>query len=217
MGRTHALSGAVAYLAGASLVGPVSPAQCALGVVVTAGAALVPDLDHPHASAVHALGPITRGAGWVIRHVSGGHRHATHSLVGVSVATGLAWLAGLNAWATGAGLWVLAVCAIYALRPRAHVAERVATAGVAVAGIGWLMTAQTPDPWWLVGVVALGTATHVAGDMCTERGVPLAWPVSRRSVRIGSIDTGKTVERRLVVPVLYVALAALLTLPLLTG
>ena len=39
---------------------------------------------------------------------------------------------------------------------------------------------MTLIPW----LIAVGTATHLAGDMLTNEGIPIAWPLSRRHVRL---------------------------------
>jgi hypothetical protein len=94
LGQTHALSAAGAFLA---LSFPVShyvhhltPLTAAISTLVAAGAGLLPDLDHPSASPARAFGPISQGAARFVAHVSGGHRHATHSFLGLTVAGGLA-------------------------------------------------------------------------------------------------------------------------------
>lgn len=59
MGSTHALMGGVA----GALIAPAlsfGPFMTVASVVITAGAALVPDLDHTNSSATLAHGPVTR-------------------------------------------------------------------------------------------------------------------------------------------------------------
>jgi hypothetical protein len=36
---------------------------------------------------------VTRAFAWLVEHVSGGHRHGTHSLVGIAAFTGAAYAA----------------------------------------------------------------------------------------------------------------------------
>jgi hypothetical protein len=64
MGHSHAVSGTTVWLAGAAGLAaagwPESPWHVVAGTVVCAGAALLPDLDHPSATIVLALGPVTR-------------------------------------------------------------------------------------------------------------------------------------------------------------
>ena len=208
MGRTHALSGAVAYLALVPLL-HASAVQAAVGAVCTAGAALLPDLDHPQATATHTLGPVTRVLGWVVRRLAGGHRRGSHSVLGIAAFAGVAALAARADIADGIALWVLAALAARAVRRRAPVAERLAVAVVTAGGAWWLVAGHGLDPWFLPVAVAIGAAAHVVGDLMTEQGARVLWPLSARSFRIASIDTGHAVERWLVAPALWAALAVL--------
>lgn len=176
----------------------------------TAGAALLPDLDHPKASATHALGPVTMAVGWVVRLLSGGHRRGSHSLVGIGAFAALAWLASLGDVASMAALWVLASLAVRAFRSRDPVIERLIVAVGTAAGAWWLVSHYNLHPWFLPLATGLGAATHVLGDACTEQGIRPLWPVSRWRMRLATIDTGKGVERWVVVPVLWLGLAVLL-------
>ncbi len=62
---------------------------------LTAAYALAPDIDQCGSTSARSLGFVTEALAWVIRKVSGGHRHGTHSLVGVGTFTAVAWLACL--------------------------------------------------------------------------------------------------------------------------
>jgi LexA-binding, inner membrane-associated putative hydrolase len=57
------------------------------------GAAVLPDIDHPDGSVAYSFGFVTEGFAWLIEHVSGGHRHGTHSLAGIAAFTGAAYVA----------------------------------------------------------------------------------------------------------------------------
>ena len=131
MGYGHAAMGAAGFLAltsSSSLALGIAPQPLpvvAAGALLTAGAALLPDLDHHDGTiarsvpAVRILGVTlvpspTQAMAARIERASGGHRHLTHSLVGIGAATAAA--AGLTllhlpaAWAAAlanrAG-WVL--------------------------------------------------------------------------------------------------------------
>ncbi|WP_055082829.1 metal-dependent hydrolase [Kocuria salsicia] len=98
MGPSHAACGAAAWvaltgtytvqLADVSLpvglgVMPVGNAGVITGSLICAGAALLPDLDHPGGTVARSLPPLS---GWIAKAtstLSGGHRRATHSLVGL--------------------------------------------------------------------------------------------------------------------------------------
>lgn len=87
LGRDHALSGAVAFTAAAPLLHATGIIPMAAGAALTAGAALLPDLDHPSSTAARSLGFLTRTFAWTLARVSGGHRHGTHSLLGIAAFT----------------------------------------------------------------------------------------------------------------------------------
>jgi len=63
MGRTHATSGAVAFLAVLPLLHqaglPLTPLAVPVAAIAAAGAATLPDLDHPQATVSQSLGPAT--------------------------------------------------------------------------------------------------------------------------------------------------------------
>src|SRR6201996_3065979 len=94
LGRDHALSGAVVF---AALAPPlhVSLAHLAAGVVLSAGAGVLPDIDHPDSTISRSFGFLTEWFAWVVDRLSGGHRHGTHSLLGIAVFTAGAYGAGL--------------------------------------------------------------------------------------------------------------------------
>jgi membrane-bound metal-dependent hydrolase YbcI (DUF457 family) len=157
MGKTHAITGAMAFGLAAIPATPLldlRPGDLLLGTVVTAGAAVLPDIDHPGSGISRTLGPATRAFAWLVRRTSGGHRCGTHSLTGVAIVTLLAFTAtGLyarNAWwlAAGAGLAVMLGGAGYLAaatepprpaRPRRpvhpHTSAAAWTAGVALAAL----------------------------------------------------------------------------------
>ncbi len=52
--------------------------------------------------------------------------------------------------------------------------------------------------------VTLGAATHLLGDLMTERGIPIFWPIKKR-FRIASFNTNSKVEKRLIFPLTILA------------
>jgi membrane-bound metal-dependent hydrolase YbcI (DUF457 family) len=91
LGRTHALFGVVTgAVAGFALHAPRP--QAAVAAVLTAGAAVLPDIDHPDATVARCFAFVTQAFAWLVGKLSGGHRHLTHSLFGAGVFTALAWL-----------------------------------------------------------------------------------------------------------------------------
>jgi membrane-bound metal-dependent hydrolase YbcI (DUF457 family) len=218
MGHTHSLSGAAAFLAVSPLlVSHPSPAAVAVGAVCAAGGALLPDMDHHSATPARAFGFPSRLLAWAIGKVSGGHRHATHSILGLAAFTVAAYGATTaRGWPLIVLLTLLAGMAVRALGPRPRERRwKLDYADVAglvhAAAAGWLAYRVVTSgmdlsvvPW----AVAMGAAAHIAGDMLTEQGCPLGWP-SLRYYRVATINTGSWVERYLVAGALYLILAAI--------
>jgi hypothetical protein len=165
MGPAHSLSGAAAWLgvgAAAAAVGHAMPwPVIVVGALITAGAALAPDLDHKAATISRSFGPLSRGACDVVDTVAhavyqatrkpgdprraGGHRTLTHTwvwavLIGAG-ASGLAMVGGR--WAVLAILFVHMVLAVEGLLWRmARGAHHV---------LVWLLGATSA--WILAGVL----------------------------------------------------------------
>src|SRR5215472_7897304 len=213
MSHSHALSGACAGVAAGIFLHLPSAQTGALGMLA-AGAALLPDLDSCGSCSARSLGWLSVIPSLVIRKLSGGHRHATHSLLGIGVFTALAVVAGrfrhdlagriglgfLVTLIVAGGLEALWVC-------RAHLADTVgAVAAAVVVFTGFDLT--------LIPVaVAAGCAAHIWGDMLTQSGCPLLLPVSRFRFkwwpRPLAFTTGTAPERLIVDPVLLILLAVL--------
>lgn len=148
MGRSHALSGAVGWLAGCAaldVVGLEVPgAVIAAGVVVSTGFALLPDLDHEGSTVSRTLGPVTgflsgltAGLSVTVRssscrhcggHDDGGHRGLTHTAAGALVmgllvaGCGLLWPAVTAVVVVGFAAWLAAHTALSA-KTRAKVGD----------------------------------------------------------------------------------------------
>ncbi|MDO4919852.1 metal-dependent hydrolase [Kocuria sp.] len=107
MGPSHAACGAAAWVAltgtytvhladvslpvGLGLM-PVGNPGVLTGALICAGAALLPDLDHPGGTVARSLPPLSTWLARGIARISGGHRRGTHSLVGLLVVLVLAVL-----------------------------------------------------------------------------------------------------------------------------
>ena len=210
MGRTHALSGLVAGAAAGQFIWHLNLSHLAIGAGIAAGAAVLPDIDHPDASVARCFGFVTEAFAWVIEHISGGHRHGTHSLVGVAAITGGAYAAEhyryLLAGKIGLGLLLVLVLAagLRALKIGGHFGDLIAIA--IAAGMFYTGFGISQIPW----AIAIGTATHLVGDMLTNEGIPIAWPLSRFHVRLlpepFAFTTGTRPERWVVAPALLAAL-----------
>ena len=215
LGRSHALSGLVAGLAVGSLVLHEPAAPVALFTGLTAAYALAPDMDSCGSTEARSFGFVTYVLAWCVRAVSGGHRHGTHSILGVAAFTAVAWLACLfrHDWpgriVLGVILAVGLAAAADALRPGPAHGEGILGVAAAVAMV-WSGYGLALVPV----AAALGCATHLLGDSMTRCGVPLLWPATMREFHLTPrfmwFTTGKTAERWIVTPLLLAGLGYLL-------
>lgn len=220
MGRTHATSGTVAFLAVLPILPWVgveaSTPTTVVGALAAAGGAVLPDLDDPQATVCRSLGPVTAVLSAAVAAVSGGHRQATHSALGVAVFTVFTWFltlaqttagrALLRAWLTL--LFVAAAAALQLPGPR------VLRLAVGVAGALLLVRASTGHTFAVevvVWAVMIGSASHIIGDLLTREGCPLLWPASHRRQHLMSLTTDGWAERVVIGPALAVV-AVLLTI-----
>jgi membrane-bound metal-dependent hydrolase YbcI (DUF457 family) len=213
LGHSHALSGGVTGIAAGIFLHMSVPQTGALAGL-TAGMALLPDLDQCGSSPSRSLGFVSEAVAWIFGRISGGHRHATHSVLGIAVFTGLAWLSCHYRydWEGKAGLALLMALSVSAgleaLRiARSHAADLI---GIAVAS--W-------EVWFGYGLrliplaVLIGCCTHIVGDMLTDSGCMLAFPVFRHRFHLLpeplAFTTGTLPEILIVDPILSGALLAL--------
>lgn len=212
LGRDHTLSGLAAGLAAGILLHK-SPAVDGELAAFTAGMALLPDLDSCGSGPARSLGLISGAVSHIVRRISGGHRHGTHSLLGIAVFTGLAVLAGYfrHDYAGMAGLALLitltvsgaAECTRVLDGHKADLLGAAVAAGVVFAGYGLALIPLA---------VGLGCTTHLLGDSLTDSGVNWFWPLSQHRFHIPepfAFTTGTKPEARLVRPALYCAVALL--------
>lgn len=216
MGHSHALSGAATWLLAAPpimlLLGePVTTSVLLIGTAATGGAALLPDLDHGDATLAHILGPITQVIAHVTHIISGGHRKGTHSILGVAVFALLSEICILGGHL--ASVIAIAILIAFGAKGLALVhgnAFRQAFIGFSVAGaivyMSGIMHFALPS---LILVVTLGVMTHIAGDMLTKEGCPLAYPVIRKHFAMPFIQrTGNLVELLVFAPLFTVIAVA---------
>jgi membrane-bound metal-dependent hydrolase YbcI (DUF457 family) len=212
-GHTHALSGVVAGAAAGSLLMHESAAPLALFAGLTAAYALANDLDSCGSTEARSFGFVTEAFAWFVRLISGGHRHGTHSAVGVMAFTAAAWVACLfrhtlpGRIALGVILAVGLTSAMDALRIGGHAGNLLGCAGAAAMCVTGYGLALVPI------AAALGAGTHIAGDMLTVSGCPLLWPGTMREYHLLPeglrFTTGKMAEHWVVTPLLMGALAFL--------
>lgn len=223
LGHSHATSGALAwstaavalpvtvltYPAAQAGLGQLGPVDLVLGALLTAGAALLPDADHPNSSIAHVLGPVSHLACTIISKAAGGHRKATHSLAFVAAVTygtwaGVHWLGKPFTLALVFFLLALAVRALH-LCPGGDGVRSWGTVVVLAVSGTFVMDHWLADrPSWLPFAVGLGSLAHILGDCLTDRGCRLFWPLDTR-VRVPIIErTGNMVETWIISP-LFVA------------
>ncbi|GAA1486883.1 metal-dependent hydrolase [Brachybacterium fresconis] len=207
MGGHHAISGAAAWLAltgsasigdralGAGVLDLTGPEVLA-GTVVAAGAALLPDIDHPSATIARSAGAVSKLATSAVSSAAG-HRGATHTLLAVvaftllgAVATGVNWswhAPVVGQVQVGAVIVVTVLCAI-AVRAMKLVRGGL-TPWLVGTGCGLLTAVAAPETSiWLPVAIGLGALVHLLGDLVTTDGIPFpTWPlVLKPSKRVES-------------------------------
>ena len=213
-GHTHALSGALLWLgatpAVTALAGPLSNAEVAAGALACAGAALLPDCDHPQGTIAHSVGPLSQAACKVIEVVSGGHRQATHSFLFTGVAFALSYGAAYrgNTQILSVLFFVLAAFALRALTSNSAPRSREGgsrrsrpspmswgTSAAVAAGLTYLAARSLETPWpWLAPAVLIGVVAHLIGDALTPGGVPFFWPYRKKYAMPIVTHTGDVLE-----------------------
>ena len=199
MGKHHAIFASACYVAaqsaavGAGAMAEPRAGQTLVGAVVAMGAALVPDLDEPRASASQSLGLVGRPVSRLIANLSGGHRGATHTLVAAALATFATSVASSHATAIALLIGVLVALGLDVLH------------WMKPEGVEWLIGAAVaagaasivqPGDVWPALAVAVGWGSHLVGDILTPRGVPLLWPLRPldETVSVGLFRAGSMVE-----------------------
>jgi membrane-bound metal-dependent hydrolase YbcI (DUF457 family) len=213
LGYSHAVSGALVWLAAApaasiALSHPLTPGELAAGTIVCAGAALVPDLDHPQATVARTFGPPSMALAKFVNLVSGGHRHGTHTLL-FAILFGafcqfLVWLFGdWGAWGTVFVLSAFAIRGLNIVPPKASGGIKTLVILGESALLVYLLS-QTTLGWWWVGLAAgIGCVTHCLGDSCTPERVPWFLPISKKRLGVGIIArTGNATETKIVTPIM---------------
>lgn len=214
MGKTHATSAAVAFLACLPLLPHASAAEVAMATLCAAGAGVLPDLDHPSGTAAMSFGVISHVATKFIHWVSGGHRHGTHSLLGIGAFTADAYVQSGNRWALAGLLWVCLGLAVRSVHHRKHrhdhslgLANAVGCAVVAYLLAGHVAT-HGGERMLVATAVCIGVTAHIAGDLLTPEGCPLGWPYPQR-FHIAEVSTDHWTEHCVVMPALLIAFACL--------
>lgn len=216
-GYSHALSGAVAWTVVATPTTPlvplslvheslpdfslglglveVDPIAYALGLVLTSGAALLPDIDHHNGTIAHSLPKVgfipspTQILCRFIGKISGGHRHGTHSILGIAIFILLAFLLGRvripiagQEYAFGAALLAFLLTAFAFAVFKIGAKKAWLFRWIAAAAVAAAITFYFPDQWALLPIiVGLGAFVHCLGDMLTVGGVPWLYPLTPKT------------------------------------
>lgn len=224
--RTDSLRGYYdAVFPAAERGGTAAVAGVAISTVVCAGAAVLPDLDEPEATAARTFGLVGRSSSKAVRWAAGGHRQRTHTLLFAGLAALAGWWAAViwrndaPGWYSAPAVLLVGVCSVWGFLLVGRAAEdrglstRVSTpvalilGGSAAAVVAapllpvpdWAWTADITagvhPRWWLPAVLGVGCAAHLLGDLLTKTGVPVLWPVSRVRPRLALFRVGGTGER----------------------
>jgi membrane-bound metal-dependent hydrolase YbcI (DUF457 family) len=234
------MSGAAIGLAVAGFAPRIAGVEPSAGTVLTfaavcAGAALLPDLDHPSSTATRRFSAASWVASRAVRPLSalvydltrgrrdtgrGTHRGLTHTVAG-AVLLGIGVNAASARWGTPVLVGTLFVCLALAIKGLDRLVPGPPSLVIA-AGLAYAVEQSVPGgtagtAGWLGTAVALGMVVHAVGDAVTESGAPLLWPVpirQRRWYPVGSprplrFRTGGRMEALVVAPVLTVATVVL--------
>ncbi|MHA6625119.1 metal-dependent hydrolase [Pseudonocardia sichuanensis] len=233
LGVSHALSGAALGLAVVGLVPGIgeSAGSVLTFAAVCAGAALLPDLDHPSSTVTRRFAVASWLACYAVRPLSrlvydltrgrrdtgrGSHRGLTHTVVG-AVLLGLALNLASARFGTPVLVGTLFVCLALAIKGLDALVPGPPSLVIA-AGLTYAVEHVVPGgtagtAGWLGTAVTLGMVVHSVGDAVTESGAPLLWPLpirQRHWYPVGSprplrFRTGGKVEAWLVAPALTLA------------
>ncbi len=195
LGRNHATFGAVAALAVAPMISS-DPSTIAIAAGCSAGAAVVPDLDHPKASVSNVIplaGPLIAR---LVAFLAGGHRNRTHTIEAGAATTAAAWLAASNRAAASTMIAVLICFAAALLGPHLRLVSVASLAEFFVAGavgaaVYWIDSIPVD---WLPKAVAVGFLTHLLTDALTIRGIRPILIVPKMKLRLGLLRTGGFTE-----------------------
>jgi membrane-bound metal-dependent hydrolase YbcI (DUF457 family) len=243
-GPTHAMSGLAAWAAVTAFAHTpalehLSMKTWAVGATLSAGAALLPDIDHPKSTVAGTFGGITRATSRAVSgfsgflygltstkhdsHRDGRHRGFTHTLV-FGVLAGLITTAIVQ---TSQGA-VLAVLMFFfaglAVRGLLHTwshhrdALLIALLSLILTVACWVWAGNQPTDAAAFGIaVVIGCVAHYLGDAITEHGCPIFWPVPLGGQtwfpvappKFMRMSTGGKVELALVAPALTISAVVL--------
>lgn len=165
-------------------------------MLVGAGAALWPDMDHTKATAATTWGPISYGFAWLLENFSqfvyvttrrgkdmrrhGGHRTLTHTILFAVVSGALVFLTAGNNYINLIVLFIMLCLGLRGLFPKTTAKNgKFALYGFAAMIPLAMYMGKVPylDPLTLGIVIMVGSAIHSLGDCLTDSGAPLLFPI----------------------------------------
>ncbi len=211
MGPSHALSGAAVWLTGSLAIDHLgylhqSPTQLAVGTVMCAGGALLPDMDlsgrvttdQGGATVAHTFGVVSLFVAECVEKLSlgiynltktrkdprrnNGHRTFTHTLpFNVGVGVGVFELClHYGRWAVLPVLFLTFAMALRGMFEKwAHKAGwLIVTTAAAAATFAAYLRLEPHRGYPVLGLaLGIGGLVHVLGDMLTSHGCPIFWPL----------------------------------------
>ncbi|WP_042377275.1 metal-dependent hydrolase [Gordonia alkanivorans] len=199
MGPTHAMSGAALGLGIAAAIptalgGPTTVAGAFTFAAITAGAALLPDIDSPQATVSKTFGFLSVGAAHVCENAAlavyhgtkskrdndreNGHRTATHT-IWFALLAGLLCTVLVGVLGKPAAIGILFIMLGLALRGlfpewsgKSDWLAITAVSGAAAAAV-WAWLPQMAGGVALGTAVTVGIVAHLLGDALTKSGVPM--------------------------------------------
>ena len=171
-GKGHSLLSAAGWFAAGPTLATtagwsVGRWELAAGGLIAAGCGLLPDIDHPGATAARTFGRPGRALAGAVARAAGGHRGRTHR-VSFALAAGAAVVLASASWAWAAGVvaGVVTAWAWRAIGPEVHWCALGCDADALIFGaLAGVVTLFLLAPgWWLPAAVTLGTLGHLVGD-----------------------------------------------------
>ena len=197
LGRNHATMGLL-VAEGIALTTHL-PLHGMIPMVVGVGAgSLWPDIDEHESKISFSLVPISTMVSAVMSRITGGHRRATHSPIGIGISTGLALLAAkynphISMLLCIAAVYILLRSVIPTLVRWLFVGGSLGILVVSIfAGLALFHSHDTTTLVWWFG---LGSLVHLVGDVVTAGGIPVMWPFSTTKVALTHMKVGSPTER----------------------
>lgn len=214
MGYSHALSGAVTasaiYAFAPSTLGATASAT-AISSALIIGGALLPDADHPNASAARSFPPLSNIVVAAVSKISGGHRGYTHTLLGVGIFAFLTYFACL--WQVdihGRSVLPLAILIVAFCTSLGLSVLKIVPKGTGyLIGIaaGYLAYASAISAITIASFLALGCLVHLAGDVITTEGLKLFKPLTDFKVRIPILGNAGSAREKILDVLMILACA----------